>query len=243
MAAAKPTRKIIKNRARPSGQLLLVEDEIEAVEQLTFRFKREGYSVAIAENALQARSMGTNPLYDVIIMDYGLPDGDGDQVCRGLRKRGVDTPVLMLTGRDRLDEKVSALDMGADDYLTKPFEFDELFARIRALTRRGPTKISATDISGGLAIDANSRTVNFEGRLIELSPLEFELLMFFIAHANHVVSRRQILDAVWTRDNRAPEDSTNAVDVYIRYLRKKIWGSRDASPIRTIRGAGYIFRD
>lgn len=227
-------------RARQAGALLLIEDDKETVRQLKLRLRREGYTVDSVARAVTGAAQGTNPKYDVIILDYFLPDGNGEEVCAELRAAGVDTPVLMVTARSSLLGKVSALDQGADDYLTKPFAFEELLARLRALQRRGRSKQPDRLISGDLTLERESRTVRFDGRTIELSPLEFDLLAYLVENANRTLSRQEILAQVWQTED---EESTNTIDVYIRYLRKKIWGSREASPIRTMRRIGYHYHD
>lgn len=222
------------------GSLLLVEDDADAIEQLSFRLKREGYDLTIATSAAKVASLGVAPKFDIIILDYFLPDGNGEQICRQLREKGIDTPILMLTARAKLNEKVSAFDQGADDYLTKPFAFAELFARLRALTRRGRTRPQGKLTAGKLVLDPEARMASFDGHLVELSPLEFDLLAYLVSNANRTVSRQEILANVWSSPEQA---STNTIDVYIRYLRQKIWGSKKASPIRTLRGTGYHFHD
>ena len=227
-----------KPRPGESGSLLLVEDDVDAIEQLNFRLKHEGYSVTVAKNAAKAAALGANPRFDIIIMDYFLPDGDGEQICRQLRNSGVDTPILMLTARGRLNDKISAFDHGADDYLTKPFAFAELFARLRALTRRGRSRSASKLTAGRLILDREARMASFGGHRVELSPREFELLAYLMTNANRTVTRQEILAEVWSTEEQA---STNTIDVYIRYLRQKIWGSKAASPIRTLKGTGYHF--
>ncbi|MCZ6603799.1 MAG: response regulator transcription factor [Alphaproteobacteria bacterium] len=229
-----------KRNAAQLGTLLLVEDDPDAIEQLSFRLKREGYALNVAKNARRAMYLSAQSRYDVIIMDYFLPDGDGEQICKELREEGVDTPILMLTARRGLGSKVSAFDQGADDYLTKPFAFEELFARLRALQRRGRSRNIDRLTVGNVSLDRESRTAVLEDRVIQLSPLEFNLLAYLMKHPNRALTRREIVDEVWSAGKEA---STKSVDVYIRYLRKKIWGGKSASPIRTLKGTGYHFED
>jgi two-component system copper resistance phosphate regulon response regulator CusR len=229
-----------RTNAEYAGAILLVEDDIDTIEQMVFRLEREGFDVDVSEDAETALSQGMKDRYDVIILDYFLPDGDGEQVCSELRQNGIDTPVLMLTGRRRVAEKVSAFGKGADDYVTKPFAFEELLARVRALTKRGRSKPLDRLVTGSLTLVRTTRTVIFADVATQLSPQEFELLAYLIDNAERPVTRQEILSDVWSSDSDA---STNTVDVYIGYLRKKIWGSKSDSPIRTVRGTGYVFRD
>ncbi len=230
-----------------ASALLLVEDDPAAAEQMIMRLQKEGYTVDNAVTAKQALSQGRNGAYDIIIMDFYLPDGDGEEVCRELRAVGIDTPILMLTGRSEVAEKISAFEHGADDYVTKPFAIEELLARLQALRKRGRTKDADQIVAGSITLYRNSRSVLYGSETTELSPLEFDLLSYLVRNAGQPLTRDQIMAEVWEQtpggETMDGEISTNTVDVYIRYLRKKVWGGKDASPIRTLRKIGYIFRD
>jgi two-component system OmpR family response regulator len=177
--------------------------------------------------------------YDVIVLDVVLPGLDGFDTCRALRERGIWTPVLMLTARNEIEDRVAGLDVGADDYLAKPFSFDELLARLRALQRRGGVERPSIVEVGSLSLDPASRELRRDGTLIPLSAKEFALLEALMRHAGEVLSRYQLLERAWDReyDNRS-----NVVDVYISYLRDKIDRPFGAHSIETVRGAGYRLR-
>jgi two-component system OmpR family response regulator len=177
--------------------------------------------------------MATENDYDGVVLDVMLPALDGIEVCRQMRERGRWAPVLMLTARDGVSDRVRGLDVGADDYLVKPFSFDELVARLRALLRRGARERPAVLAVGPLKLDPASRRVEREGKLIELSPKEHSLLEYFMRHKGEVLSRTLILEHVWDYNY---DGGSNVVDVYVRYLRRKI----GSELIRTIRGAGYV---
>jgi two-component system OmpR family response regulator len=177
--------------------------------------------------------------YDVIILDVMLPGIDGFETCRRLREAGVWSPVLMLTARDAIKDRVAGLDGGADDYLTKPFSFVELLARLRALVRRGPIERPSVLRVGSLRLDPASRRVWRDEREIRLSTKEFALLEAFMRRPGDVVSRLQLLEAAW--DNRY-ENRSNVVDVYVRYLRRKIDKPFRTASIETVRGVGYRMR-
>ena len=170
--------------------------------------------------------------YDVIVLDVMLPGFDGFEVCRRLREQTVQAPVLMLTARDGVDDRIAGLDLGADDYLTKPFAFDELLARLRALTRRGALERTPVLAVGALRLDPRTRQVWREDEEVDLSAKEFALLETFMRHPGQVLSRFELLEHAW---DSAYDNRSNVVDVYVRYLRQKL----GASAIETVRGAGY----
>lgn len=233
--------------AGSDSKLLLVEDDQAAAEEMIFRLCNEGYTVDLADTAAKAEKLGVSGVHDIIIMDFYLPDGNGEEVCRKLRAAGIDTPVLMLTGRAEIAEKISAFKQGADDYVTKPFAIEELLVRLLALRKRGRTKEAEHITVGSLTLERQSRTVRCGGVTTELSPLEYDLLAFLIENTGRAVTRDEIMAEVWDhnsiQETSGEEISTNTVDVYIRYLRKKIWGGKENSPIRTLRKIGYIFRE
>lgn len=217
-------------------RVLLVEDDTELASvleaglvELDFQVARE---MTYAGGLLRA-ALGT---FDVIVLDVMLPGGDGFLLCREIRKRGVNAPVLMLTARDSVDDRVSGLDSGADDYLSKPFAFRELVARLRALGRRRPVPLPETVTIADLSVDLLSRRVTRGGKDIVLTAKEFALLEFFVRHAGQVVNRPSITAHVWD-DNHDP--FTNVLEVLVRRLRRKIDDGFDVKLIHTLRGAGY----
>ena len=177
--------------------------------------------------------------YDVIVLDVNLPGIDGFETCRRLRDDGLRTPILMLTARDEVADRVTGLDTGADDYLVKPFDFDELLARLRALARRGPVERGAVLAVGDLVLDPASREVRRAGTPIELSTKEFQLLEVFMRKPGEVLSRYQLIEGAW---DAGYENRSNVVDVYVRYLREKIDRPFGVESFDTVRGAGYRLR-
>jgi two-component system OmpR family response regulator len=175
--------------------------------------------------------------YDVVILDVMIPPPDGVEVCRALREDGHWTPVLMLTGRDGVGDRIRGLDAGADDYLVKPFDYGELIARLRALVRRGAPERPALLAVGDLEVDPAAHTVTRAGQLVELTSREFALLEFLVRRAGEVVSRTELLEHVWDQHFIG---STNIVDVYVSYLRRKLEDPFGRPLIRTVRGVGYV---
>jgi two-component system OmpR family response regulator len=220
-------------------RLLVVEDEAKFAAILRRGLAEEGHPTDIADSGEQALWMSQVHEYDAIVLDVMLPQIDGFEACRMLRERGVSAPVLMLTARNSIADRVAGLDVGADDYLAKPFAFDELLARLRALHRRGrdvrPTVLEA----GALELDPASREVRRAGTLIPLSAKEFALLEALMRHPGVVLTRYQLIEQAWDReyDNRS-----NVVDVYISYLRDKIDRPFGTRAIETVRGVGYRLR-
>lgn len=220
-------------------QLLIVEDDRDLRRFLSKAFREEGYGVVEAESGDKALDRALGTPYDCIVLDVMLPGRDGFAVVEELRRRGVLTPVLMLTARDELESRVRGLEGGADDYLTKPFDLSELVARVHALIRRAELRHKdATLKVGNLVLDPLARRVTQDGRRVDLSPREFALLEFLMRNAGRTVSRSRIAEAVW---NYKFDPETNVVDVYVNYLRKKLTFAGQAPPIRTVRGAGYCF--
>lgn len=221
-------------------RILLVEDEEKIASFIKRGLKEERYAVDVAgegENAVFLAEL--NP-YDLIILDILLPGKDGITICRELRGKKINTPVLMLTSKDRVKDKVVGLDSGADDYLTKPFAFDELLARIRALVRRdGPDKKSTLKIAD-LELDQTTHKVRRQGKEIELTSKEYALLEYLMLNHNQVVTRTMISEHVWNEDF---DSFTNVIDVYIKYLRNKIDSDFKKQLIHTIRGVGYILKE
>jgi two-component system, OmpR family, response regulator len=217
-------------------RLLIAEDDPKLSSALARGLRAEGYAVDTAatgdEALLQARVYD----YDAVILDVMLPGPDGFVVCRTLRDEGRWSPVLMLTARDGVKDRIGGLDAGADDYLVKPFDFGELVARVRALVRRGAPERPAVLRVGDLEVDPASRVVTRAGTQVELTAREFAVLEFLVRHAGEVVSRTQLLDHVWDQNFMG---STNVVDVYVGYLRRKLEEPFGRPLIRTMRGAGY----
>jgi len=222
-------------------RVLLVEDEQRLVRLLKRVLEEERYVVDTAfdgEEGLEKAGLGT---YDLIILDVMLPHRNGVQVCRWLRAHKIATPVLMLTARDQLEDKVAGLDAGADDYLTKPFAFEELLARLRALARRPPATPQEPLLQvADLIMDLNRHEVERAGRPILLTMREFTLLEYLMRHPGQALSRAQITNHVWPYDNDAV---SNIVDIYIHYLREKVDQDFEPKLIQTIRGIGYSIRE
>ena len=219
--------------------MLVVEDEKKLGELLGRGLREEGYAADVADRGEAALWMAQAVDYDAIVLDVMLPGVDGFDVCRRLRKDGVWTPVLMLTARDAIEDRVSGLDMGADDYLTKPFSFDELLARLRALTRRAPAERPAVLEVGALRLDPAAHRAWRGDRELDLSAKEFALLEVFMRRAGVALTRTQLLDGAW---DLAFESRSNVVDVYVRYLRQKIDRPFGTDSIETVRGVGYRLR-
>ncbi|MEA2508634.1 MAG: two-component system, OmpR family, response regulator [Actinomycetota bacterium] len=198
-----------------------------------------GYAVDIASTARDAVWLGTENPYDAVSLDLMLPDENGFEVCKRLRENGQWAPVLMLTARSGVTDRVRGLDVGADDYLTKPFAFVEFLARLRALMRRGGAERPVALAVGDLTLDPATREVARHGTPIELSSREFSLLEYFMRRAGEVVSRAQLIEHVW---DFAYEGDSNVVDVYVRYLRQKVDRPFGKDSLMTVRGAGYRLR-
>lgn len=225
---------------REKMRILLVEDEKDLANILKKGLIEEGYAVDVAFDGEEGLYMATNYPLDVIVLDIMLPKMDGIEVLSCLRKNEVDTPVLLLTAKDTTGDKITGLDVGADDYLTKPFEFDELLARIRALIRRkGLVKESVIRIDD-LVIDTRSHEVTRAGKLIGLSAREYVLLECLAYNKNTVLSRTAIVEHIYDEDF---DMDSNVVDVYINYLRNKIDKGFTKKLIHTIRGAGYMLKE
>jgi two-component system, OmpR family, response regulator len=213
-------------------RVLVVEDETKLAELLRHKLRGEGMGVDLASNGEDALVRATATEYDLILLDLMLPGIDGFGVCRSLRTRSIWAPTLMLTARDSVDDRVRGLDSGADDYLVKPFSFDELLARVRALLRRGAPPRPVTLVAGDLRLDPASRRAWKRGEELSLTPREFGLLEVFMRHPGDVLSRFELLEHVW---DEAYENRSNVIEVYVGYLRDKL--GREA--IETVRGAGY----
>ncbi len=217
-------------------RLLVVEDEPRMAAVLCRGFREDGYAVDVAAKGTDAVWLATEGRFDAVVLDVMLPDIDGFEVCRSLREAGCWSPVLMLTARDAIDDRVRGLDAGADDYVPKPFSFAELSARVRALVRRGANPRPTVLRVGDLRLDP-ARHQAWRGDVeIDLSPREMALLELFMRHQGEVITRTQILDHVW---DFAYDGLSNVVDQYVSYLRKKIDKPFGRDDLRTIRGVGY----
>ena len=216
----------------------MVEDDRDIADVLRRSLGLEGYDVRLAEDGDQALSEATVFEPDAVILDLGLPKLDGLEVCRRLREDG-DVPILMLTARDGLDDRVEGLDSGADDYLVKPFERQELLARMRALLRRRPPRGSASVVVGDLSLNPDTHEVRRGERDVELTQREFELLEYLMRNERIVVPRQRLLEEVWGYD---PFATTNTIEVFVSNLRRKLEAGGEPRLLHTIRGAGYVLR-
>jgi DNA-binding response OmpR family regulator len=220
-------------------RLLIVEDEPNVGRTIVDRLRDSGFSVDLASTGAQALSNFENTTYDLMILDVMLPDTDGFRVCQEIRKRGITVPILMLSARHQVEDRVRGLDVGADDYLTKPFAFDELEARIRALLRR-PSEVSLQPLTvADLVLDSITRQVKRGDRRIELTPKEFALLEFLMRHAGQAVTRAMIAEQVW---GLTWDPLTNVIDVFVNHLRRKIEAVDEARLVHAVRGVGYVIR-
>jgi two-component system OmpR family response regulator len=217
-------------------RVLLVEDEIKMSRAIRRGLEREGYAVDAALDGDDGLHRATEWDYDAIVLDVMLPGLDGIEVCRRLRRARRWAPVLMLTARDGVADRIRGLDVGADDYLVKPFAFGELLARLRALVRRGARERPSVLAVGDLVLDPAAHTVTLSGRPVELSTREFALLEFMMRNAGQVLSRPAILEHVWDYNY---DGISNVVDVYVGYLRRKLEQPPGQVRIRTVRGVGY----
>lgn len=219
-------------------RLLLVEDEEKLSGSLKKLLESESYAVDTASTGSTGLDLAFGEEYDLIILDVGLPEMDGFTIAQKLREEKVKTPILMLTARDTTSDKIAGLNSGADDYLVKPFNFEELLARIRALIRRTATQTTSTYTVDSLIFDPASHIVTRHGKELSLSAKEYALLEYLITHSGQIVSRTQIIDHVWDIDT---DPFSNVVDVYIGYLRNKIDKAfpKEQPLIHTVKGLGY----
>lgn len=221
-------------------RLLVVEDEKRLADLLRKGLQEEGYVVAIAANGPMAVEMAQASQFELILLDIMLPGMDGFQVAHRLRRGGNRVPILMLTARDATPDIVQGLDLGADDYLTKPFSFEVLLARIRALLRRGPVSYSVKLRVGDLELDPGSHEVTRGGQVVNLTRTEFHLLEYLMRRHGQVIPRDVLIEAVWGYDRNI---ESNTLDAFIRLLRSKVEGDGGPKLIHTVRGVGYVARE
>jgi two-component system response regulator MprA len=220
-------------------RILIIEDDEAILKVLRRVLTYEGYQVDTALDGQSGLNMVRDVLPDLVVLDWMLPGMDGLEVCRRLRAAGS-VPILMLTAKDTIQDRVQGLDAGADDYLVKPFELDELLARIRALLRRTQTDRAQVLTFADLALDISTRQASRKGRLISLTAKEYELLELFLRHPRQVLTREMIFDRVWGYDFGG---ESNVLDVYIRYLRQKLEEGGEIRLLHTVRGVGYVLRE
>jgi len=223
-------------------KILIVEDEEKLSRVLELELTYENYETKIANNGKDALLLMEKEAWDLVLLDIMIPELSGLEVLRRLRKTDYDTPVILLTARDQVHDKVSGLDLGANDYVTKPFQIEELLARIRAHLRKSTkqTKESTVLKVGELTVDVHTRQVIRENKEIELTPREYDLLVYLMQNNNIVLTRDQIVEQVWGYDYYG---DTNVVDVYIRYVRQKVDKDFTTPYIQTVRGVGYMMKD
>lgn len=221
-------------------RILVAEDEKDLNGLIEKKLKKSGYSVDTAFDGEEALDFIEFAEYDAVILDVMMPKKDGFAVIKEMRSRGISTPVLFLTARDSIEDRVTGLDLGANDYLVKPFSFDELMARVRAMTRI-KYGISENVLSvDGLSLNCSTHEVTRDGKSITLSAKEYSMLEFMMRNVGIVLSREKLENHVWNYDY---EGGTNLVDVYVSYLRKKVDGEFDKKLIKTVRGFGYVISD
>lgn len=220
-------------------KVLIVEDEEKLSRVLELELNYENYETTITDNGADALEKILHQTWDLVLLDIMIPELSGLEVLRRVRRENNQTPIILLTARDMVHDKVSGLDLGANDYVTKPFQIEELLARIRAQFRNQPKETEATAV-GELTVNKLSHEVKHSGQVIELTPREFDLLVYLLENKNIVLTREQILEQVWGYDYFG---DTNVVDVYIRYLRNKLDKPFETAYIQTVRGVGYTIKD
>ena len=228
----------VLSEGEQSGRVLVVEDDEAIADVLRRTLRQEGHDVRSTADGIEALRAAEEFVPDLVVLDLGLPGLDGVEVCRRLRAES-DVPILILTARADLDDRVDGLDSGADDYLVKPFERQELLARLRALMRRRPPRGSAALVVGDLRLNPDTREVVRGDRVLDLTNREFELLEYLMRNDRLVVSRERLLEDVWGYD---PMAMTNTIDVFISNLRRKLETGDEARLLHTKRGAGYVLR-
>lgn len=220
-------------------RILVVEDEVKIAQFIKRGLKEEGYAVDVSHDGEQGHFMLSSNDYDAIILDIMLPKVDGLELCRKLRQEGNQTPIIMLTAKDTVKDKVKGLDSGADDYLSKPFAFEELLARVRVLLRKKDGRIQTQLKVDDLVLDLLTHKVTRSGRDIDLTVKEYALLEYLMRNAGNIVTRTMISEHVWDINF---DTFTNVIDVYINYLRNKVDSGFDIKMIHTVRGKGYLLK-
>lgn len=221
-------------------RLLVVEDDLKFAEVLRQGLKEQGFAVDLAPDGERALRLAGEADYDAVLLDVMLPGRNGFDVLRELRRRGSRVPVLVLTGRGAVEDRVRGLDLGADDYLSKPFDFQELLARLRAITRRPPVEPRTVLAAADLQVDLARREARRSGKRLDLTAKEFALLEYLLRKKGAVVTRRMILDHVWDMEY---DGGSNLVEVYVNYLRRKVDQDFEPKLIHTVRGMGYVLRE
>lgn len=221
-------------------RVLVVEDDPELADLLRRALLEQVYTVEVAADGESAQHLAVTESYDLIILDLMLPTMGGVEVCRRLRKAGKTTPVIMLTARDAVEDRILGLDAGADDYVVKPFSLAELLARIRAVIRRVEQRPTEVLRVGDLSLDPRSNYVQVGTRKVVLTAKEFALLLYFLQHPNSIVTRSEILESVWDSNY---DGLSNVVDVYVNYLRNKLEAEGEPRRLQSVRGRGYILKD
>ncbi len=231
---------VVQEQEGASLRVLLVEDNAKLVDTMSRGLRERGYTVDAALTAADGEAMAGRHKYDLLILDLMLPDRDGLEVCKGLRRSGLRAPILILSALSATKDKVTGLDAGADDYLSKPFEFEELLSRLRALQRRGSASESTTLHYADIDLDLTKRVAKRAGQTIQLTNKEFALLEFFMRRPGTTLSRAQIGEHVWDLNF---DPSSNVIDVYVSMLRRKIDRGFASARIHTVVGTGYVFGD
>lgn len=223
-------------------RVMIVEDDLKTADALKKGLEKEGFSVATARTGEEGFFLLSAEPFDLVVLDWMLPGRDGVEVLKTLRARGIKTPVLFLTARDSVDDRVLGLESGADDYLVKPFAFSELVARIRSLLRRTGPADSLKKSVADLVIDLEGRKVSRAGKSIELTPREFDMLAYLLRHSGQTVTREMLARDVWRETSRiTPLD--NVIDVHVAHLRRKVDEGHPVKLIHTIRGVGFVLRE
>ena len=222
------------------SHILVVEDEVKLAQFIKLELEYEGYEVTVVNDGLGGLATAREMTPDLILLDWMLPGISGLEICRRLRQTGDKVPIILLTAKDEVSDRVAGLDAGADDYIIKPFSIEELLARIRANLRRNQEEDSSSLQFSDLRLDRSSREVYRSNRLIELTAKEFDLLEYLISHPRQVLTRDQILERVWGYDFMG---DSNIIEVYVRYLRLKLEANQEPRLIQTVRGVGYVLRE
>jgi len=223
-----------------TSHILVIEDEAKLAQFIELELKYEGYHVSVAADGLAGLSAVRESHPDLVILDWMLPGISGIEICKRLRTTGDKVPVILLTAKDEVSDRVAGLDAGADDYVVKPFSVEELLARVRAQLRRNQEENPDILHFEDLSLNRSSREVYRGNRLIELTAKEFDLLEYLLAHPRQVLTRDQILERVWGYDFMG---DSNIIEVYVRYLRRKLEANEEKRLVQTVRGVGYVLRD